>query len=210
MTENKEFKTEEQRIGELALRTAQWCNASLHQFKRFVEALEFPNEGKLPWDQGENSSLLHAEKIFLVTAICQTIQYLEALRNKLRERGDDSLVPLLDSVATEDERRQIKQWRNINEHELEYIQGKGVKQNRAKNPSLCLSNFFVGVNDGIMYINGNSKAFYLGRIRIDHLIFRIKKNRPAILKRTNEIFYAYHYGITPQNESSYLLREEQP
>lgn len=208
MIENKELKTEEKRIGELALRTAQWCNASLHQFKRFVEALEFPNEGKVPWDQGENSSLLHAEKIFLVTAICQMIQYLEALRNKLRERGDDSLVPLLDSVATEDERKQIQQWRNINEHELEYIQGKGVKQNRAKNPSLCLSDFFLGVNDGMMFINGNSKAFYLGRIRIDRLISRIKETRPAILKRTKEIFYTYYYGIAPQNESSYSPQEE--
>ena len=126
MTENKELKTEEQRIGELALRTAQWCNASLYQFNRFVSTVEFPNEGKTPWDQGESSSLLHAEKIFLVTALCQMIQYLEALQNKLRERGDDSLTSLLDAVATEDERKQIQQWRNINEHEREYIQGKGV------------------------------------------------------------------------------------
>lgn len=140
MTENKESKTEEQRIGELALRTAQWCNASLYQFRRFVDAME-RGEEKEPWDQGESSSLSHAEKIFLVTALYQMIQYLEALRNKLRERGDDSLTPLLDAVATENERNQIQQWRNINEHEREYIQGKGVKQNRAKDSSLYLSNF---------------------------------------------------------------------
>ena len=162
MTENKELKTEEQRIGELALRTAQWCNASLYQFNRFVSAVEFPNEGKTPWDQGESSSLLHAEKIFLVTALCQMIQYLEALQNKLRERGDDSLTPLLDAVATEDERKQIQQWRNINEHEREYNQGKGAKQNRAKDSSLFLSNFFVGVTDNMIYVSGNTKEFYLG------------------------------------------------
>ena len=209
MTENKELKTEEQRIGELALRTAQWCNASLYQFNRFVSAVEFPNEGKTPWDQGENSSLLHAEKIFLVTALCQMIQYLEALQNKLRERGDDSLTPLLDAVATEDERKQIQQWRNINEHEREYIQGKGAKQNRAKDSSLFLSNFFVGVTDNMIYVSGNTKEFYLGRIRIDLLISRIKENHPAILERTKEIFYTYYYGIAPQNESSYSPLEEQ-
>ena len=197
MTENKELKTEEQRIGELALRTAQWCNASLYQFNRFVSAVEFPNEGKTPWDQGENSSLLHAEKIFLVTALCQMIQYLEALQNKLRERGDDSLTPLLDAVATEDERKQIQQWRNINEHEREYIQGKGVKQNRAKDSSLFLSNFFVGVTDSMVYVNGNTKEIYLGRIRIDLLIPRIKENHSAILERTKEIFNTYYYGIAP-------------
>lgn len=197
MTENKELKTEEQRIGELALRTAQWCNASLYQFNRFVSAVEFPNEGKAPWDQGENSSLLHAEKIFLVTALCQMIQYLEALQNKLRERGDDSLTPLLDAVATEDERKQIQQWRNINEHEREYIQGKGAKQNRAKDSSLFLSNFFVGVTDNMIYVSGNTKEFYLGRIRIDLLISRIKENHSAILERTKEIFNTYYYGIAP-------------
>ena len=197
MTENKELKTEEQRIGELALRTAQWCNASLYQFNRFVSAVEFPNEGKTPWDQGENSSLLHAEKIFLVTALCQMIQYLEALQNKLRERGDDSLTSLLDAVATEDERKQIQQWRNINEHEREYIQGKGVKQNRAKDSSLFLSNFFVGVTDSMVYVNGNTKEIYLGRIRIDLLIPRIKENHSAILERTKEIFNTYYYGIAP-------------
>lgn len=197
MTENKELKTEEQRIGELALRTAQWCNASLYQFNRFVSAVEFPNEGKSPWDQGESSSLLHAEKIFLVTALCQMIQYLEALQNKLRERGDDSLTPLLDAVATEDERKQIQQWRNINEHEREYIQGKGVKQNRAKDSSLFLSNFFVGVTDNMIYVNGNTKEFYFGRIRIDLLIPRIKENHSAILERTKEIFNTYYYGIAP-------------
>ena len=197
MTENKELKTEEQRIGELALRTAQWRNASLYQFNRFVSTVEFPNEGKTPWDQGENSSLLHAEKLFLVTALCQMIQYLEALQNKLRERSDDSLTPLLDAVATEDERKQIQQWRNINEHEREYIQGKGVKQNRAKDSSLFLSNFFVGVTDSMIYVNGNTKEFYLGRIRIDRLISRIKENRPVILGRTEEIFNTYYYGIAP-------------
>lgn len=197
MTENKELKTEEQRIGELALRTAQWCNASLYQFNRFVSAVEFPNEGKTPWEQGESSSLLHAEKIFLVTALCQMLQYLEALQNKLRERGDDSLTPLLDAVATEDERKQIQQWRNINEHEREYIQGKGVKQNRAKDSSLFLSNFFVGVTDNMIYVNGNTKEFYLGRIRIDLLIPRIKENHSAILERTKEIFNTYYYGIAP-------------
>lgn len=207
MTENKESKTEEQRIGELALRTAQWCNASLYQFRRFVDAME-RGEEKEPWDQGESSSLSHAEKIFLVTALYQMIQYLEALRNKLRERGDDSLTPLLDAVATENERNQIQQWRNINEHEREYIQGKGVKQNRAKDSSLYLSNFFVGVTLGMIYINGNTKEFYLGPIRIDHLISRIKENRLAILERTKEVFYTYYYGIAPQNESSYLSREE--
>ena len=199
MTENKKLKTEEQRIGELALRTAQWCNASLYQFKRFMDAME-RDGGKEPWDQGESNSLLHAERIFLVTALYQMIQYLEILRNKLREQGDDSLTPLLDAIATDDEREQIRQWRNINEHERNYINGDGFGQKRhPRNSDAFLSNFFVGVADGMIYINGNTKEFYLGRIRIDHLISRIKENRSAILERTKEIFYTYYYGIAPQS-----------
>lgn len=97
----------------------------------------------------------------------------------------------------QNERKQIQQWRNINEHEREYIQGKGVKQNRAKDSSLFLSNFFVGVTDNMIYVNGNTKEFYLGRIRIDLLIPRIKENHSAILERTKEIFNTYYYGIAP-------------
>ena len=78
MIENKKLKTEEKRIGELALRTAQWCNASLYQFRRFVDSIE-RGDGKEPWDQDENTSLLHADSMFLITAVYQTICYLEAL-----------------------------------------------------------------------------------------------------------------------------------
>ena len=208
MTENNELKTEEKCIGELAFRTAQWCNASIYQFKRFLDVME-KDHIKEPWDQGESSSLLHAERLFLVTALYQMIQYMEALQKKLEKRGGDSLIPLLNAIATEDERKQIKQWRNINEHEREYIQGKGVKQNQANNPTLYLSDFFLGVTDSMIYVNGNKKEVYLGRIRIDQLISRIKENRPAILERTKEIFYSYYYGFAPQTESSYLLQEKQ-
>lgn len=207
MTENKELKTEEQRIGELALRTAQWCNASLYQFKRFMDAME-RDGGKEPWDQGESNSLLHADSMFLITAVYQTICYLEALQTILQKKGDVSLNPILNAIATKDEREQMRHWRNTNEHERDYIQGTGKEQIKTKNPDAFLSHFFVGVTDGMIYINGNTKEFHLGRIRIDRLISRIKENRPAILKRTKEIFYTYYYGIGPQNESSYLPREE--
>ena len=44
---------------------------------------------------------------------------------------------------------------------------------------------------------GLTKEFYLGRIRIDLLIPRIKENHSAILERTKEIFNTYYYGIAP-------------
>ena len=209
MTENKGLKTEEQRIGELALRTAQWCNACLYQFRRFVDAIE-RDDGKEPWDQDENISLLHAESMFLITAVYQTICYLEALQTTLQKKGDVSLNPILNAVAPKNEREKIRHWRNTNEHERDYIQGTGKEQTKIRNPDAFLSKFFVGVTDGMIYINGTTKEFYLGCIRIDHLISRIKENRPAILKRTKEIFYTCYYGIVPQNEGSYLPREEQP
>ena len=199
MIENKELKTEEKRIGELALRTAQWCNASLYQFRRFVDAIE-RDDGKEPWDQDENTSLLHVDSMFLITAVYQTICYLEALQTILQKKDDVSLNPILNAIATKDEREQVRQWRNINEHERNYIKGDGFGQKRhPRNSDAFLSNFFVGVTDGMIYINGNTKEFYIGRIRIDHLISRIKENRSAILERTKEIFYTYYYGIAPQN-----------
>ena len=118
----------------------------------------------------------------------------------MQKKGDVSLNPILNAIATKNEREQIRQWRNINEHERNYIIGDGFGQKRhPQNSDAFLSNFFVGVTDGMIYINGNTKEFYIGRIRIDHLISQIKGNRFAILERTKEIFYTYYYGIALQN-----------
>lgn len=191
------MRTEDQRIGELALRTAQWYNASLYQFKRFLAAIETPTDGKEPWEQGETGSLLRAEAMFLITAIHQSIRYLEDLHGILQAKGDPSLKPLLDAVATAEERTQIRQWRNLTEHEREYIQGIGREQKRAHDPSAFVSNFFVGVTDGMIYMNGNTKEFYLGRIRIDRLLSRLKEKQPSLLEKTKEIFDAYYIPPRP-------------
>lgn len=211
MIENTSIKSGNQRIGELALRTAQWCNACLYQFLRFIDVCQKPTEGKLPWEQGEISSLLQAEKQFLITAVYQTICYLDELQKALQKKDDPSLEALLDAIASKEQREEIRQWRNINEHERDYIKGTGIAQKRhPKNPDAFLSDFFVGVTDGMVYINGNTKEFYLGRIRIDHLLFRLKENHSDILKRTKEIFGTYYYGLTPQDASAYLPQEERP
>ncbi|WP_373163808.1 hypothetical protein [Agathobaculum sp. Marseille-P7918] len=210
MTEHGILKTEEQRIGELALRTAQWWNASLWQFKRFLNAVEMPNEGNEPWDQNETSSLLRAESMFLITAIYQAINYLDLLQDKMQQHNDASLTDILSAVVTKAEQEQIRYWRNINEHERNYIQGKGTAQKKAKNPYAFLSDFFIGVTDHIIYINGHTKKFYLGRIQIDQLIARMMENHSVILQKTKEIFYNYYYGFSPQDESSYQPQEDNP
>lgn len=200
MKEGKILKN--QRVGELALHTAQWCNASIYQFKRFCALAFSPTDGKEPWDQNENSSMLYAERKFLVTAIYQEICYLDILQKEMQKEGDDSLKVILDDIATKDQREQIRRWRNTNEHERDYIQGIGTAQKKSNDPDLGLSGFFLGISDDVIYINGNTKEFYLGRISIDQLILRIKKNQPDILKRTKEIFYTYYYGIPLKNNQT--------
>lgn len=209
MTEHEILKTEEQRIGELALRTAQWWNASLWQFKRFLTAVEMPNEGNEPWDQNETSSLLRAESMFLITAVHQAISYLDQLQNKMQQHNDASLTDILNAVVTKAEQEQIRHWRNINEHERNYIQGEGHEQSET-NPTAFLSSHFLGVTESIIYINGHTKEFYLGRIPIDQLIARMKENHSVILQKTKEIFYNYYYGFSPRDESSYQPQEDNP
>lgn len=78
-----------------------------------------------------------ADKTFLITAIHHSIVNMEKLNAELINRGDTSFQGILDSIAAEEERKQIRIWRNMNEHDLDYLSNngnyqKGVHDNRKK------------------------------------------------------------------------------
>lgn len=117
----KEYKPlPEKHLWQLALHTGQWCRAVLCQAHRFFDALEADNR-PLPWDDSESFDMLLADKTFLITAIHHSIVNMEKLNAELINRGDTSFQGVLDSIATAEERKQIRIWRNMNEHDLDFL-----------------------------------------------------------------------------------------
>lgn len=120
-------KITDQQLAILALRTGQWLNAVLPQARRFMDALE-KKGGTLPWEEGDTSSLFLADRSFLIAALHHAIGDLEDLNKQMLIRGNSSLQPLLDTIATEAERKKIRMLRNMNEHDLAYLVGDGRQQ----------------------------------------------------------------------------------
>lgn len=119
----------DQQFVHLAIRTCEWCQAVLHQGRRFFEAFE-QLHGEDPWENDKYSCMLMADRLFLVTAIFHAVEYLESFNKELIERGDESFCAILDAVATQETRQKIRELRNMNEHARAYAMGEGRKQEK--------------------------------------------------------------------------------
>lgn len=173
----------------LALHTCQWCQAVIQQGRRFLNALE-QSHGDEPWDENEQSSMFLADKVFLITAINHAIVNLERFDYELEQRNDLSFHTILEAIGTQEERRKIKKWRNMNEHDLDYLTGYGNEQDRFtskvnKEPYQFETNAFA------TFIHGDSKLFLIGDIEIDKLLMKFKDNLPPIQGKTKEVFYRH-------------------
>ena len=171
----KEYKPlPEKHLWQLALHTGQWCRAVLCQAHRFFDALEADNR-PLPWDDSESFDMFLADKTFLITAIHHSIVNMEKLNAELINRGDTSFQGVLDSIATAEERKQIRIWRNMNEHDLDYLSNNGNYQKE----------FITTIT------KGDAKIFLIGSIGIDKLLVRFKENMAQVQKKSKEVFERY-------------------
>lgn len=169
----------------LALRTCQWCTAVLHQGKRFLDALESAG-GRTPWEEND-SSVFWVERVFLITAINHAIVNLECLNDELEQSGDTSFLPVLNAVATKEERQKIRECRNMNEHDIDYMTGQGRKQSQFIS-KVEKGNYLIETNAFFTYVDGNIGIFLIGNIEIDELLLRFKEKLPEIKAKTSEIF----------------------
>lgn len=170
----------------LVFQSGQWYNSVLVQGKRFLDAYD-ATHGQLPWD---NESIIYLpEKMFLITAIHHTIQHLEKLNQELKDRGDLSFDPFLEEIATSEERSKIKNWRNMNEHGVEYLIGKG--RYPGKNISTVEKNGYkLKIDASMTFIHGGIGGFWVGGIEIDKLLLKFRENQSKTLKKLEEIFIA--------------------
>lgn len=168
----------------LANQSGQWYNAVLEQGKRFLEAFD-STQGQFPWD--DESHMFLAEKVFLITAINHAIRHLERLDYELKERGDTSFDRLLSLIASAEERKKIKEWRNMNEHDIEYLAGEG--RNRQNFISVVEKNGqHIGIDAFSTFLHGGIGVFMIGNIEIDKLLLNFKENRSEILKKVEKVF----------------------
>lgn len=176
----------EKYLYQLALRTGQWCNAVLCQAGRFFDALEASSR-PLPWEDSEKADMFLADKTFLITAIHHAIVNMERLNAELIMRGDTSFQAVLDAVASEEERKQIRTWRNMNEHDLDYLSNNGHAQKEFVK-TIEKEGYRIETNAFTTFIWGDAKLFLLGGIEIDKLLFRFRENMPQIQGKAKEVF----------------------
>lgn len=151
--------------------------------------LEVDDE-KLPWEDSEITGMFLADKTFLITAIHQAIVHMECLNAELLLRGDTSFQPVLDAVAMEEQRKQIRIWRNMNEHSLDYMANSGHSQNEFTT-DVEKGGYKFQTNAFITVIHGDAKLFLIGSIEIDKLLIRFKENMPQIQEKSKEVFYKF-------------------
>ena len=130
-----------------------------------------------------------AEKTFLITAIHHAIQSMNRLNDELKSRGDMSFEPVLNTIATEEEREIIRNWRNMNEHDLDYLTGKGRQQNKFVT-TVKKESYQIETNAFTTFIHGDIGIFLLGGIEIDKLLMRFKESRAVIQEKVQEVFYS--------------------
>ena len=177
-------------IALLACHTCQWYQATLMQAKRFIDSLE-KIHGDMPWDEGECSSIFHADRMFLIVAIKHSIKHLSNLNSQLQMRADYSCQELLEIFGTSKERRKILDLRDMNEHNIEYVEGIGHKQSKF-GAVVRKNDYCIPTNAFYTIIHGDAKLFLLGDVEIDKLLLNMKDKLPFVRERTQAIFNHYY------------------
>ena len=170
----------------LAYQTCQWWNAVFAQAKRFFAVLE-ESHGGTPWDQGDANSMFVAERMFLIVAIYHAIEDLEKLDYECQREGDASLQVVLQAIETVAPLQDIKNLRDMNEHNLDYLLEEGQKQDQFR--SLVKKNgFAIHTTASWTIVHDDAKIMLLGRVEIDKLLLVMKEQLPFVQEKTKALF----------------------
>ena len=170
----------------LAYQTCQWWNAVFIQAKRFTDVLDKSN-GEEPWESGGETSAFLAERAFLIMAIHHAIEDLEKLDYECRREGDSSLQSVLQAIETVTSLEEIKNLRDMNEHNLDYLLGSGWKQDLFR--SVVEKNgYIIHTTAAWTIVHGDAQTMLLGNVEIDKLLLVMKEQLPFVRKKTKEVF----------------------
>ena len=170
----------------LAYQTCQWWNAVFVQAKRFLDVLE-ESHGGTPWDEGDANSIFVAERIFLIMAIYHAIEDLEKLNYECQLKGDASLELVLQAIGSVAPLEDIKNLRDMNEHNLDYLMDEGRRQDQFR--SVVEKNgYAIHTTAAWTIVHGDAKTMLLGTVEIDKLLLVMKEQLPFVREKTKEIF----------------------
>lgn len=169
----------------LSYRTYQWWNATIIQGKRFLNVLS-DDHGGIPWNNDKNCMFV-AERMFLITAVYHAIVNLQKLSIELQRNNDMSMEAILNNIEKVVTFDKIKNLRDMNEHDLDYLVKKGQKQQD-------FSSHFE--KDGIKFtttaawthVDNDAEMILLGNVEIDKLLLVMKKHLLEVSEKTKEIF----------------------
>lgn len=170
----------------LAYQTCQWWNAVFVQAKRFFDLLE-KSHGGTPWDEGNANSMFVAERVFLIMAIYHAIEDLEKLDYECLRKGDTSLELVLQAIGSVAPLEDIKNLRNMNEHNLDYLMDGGRKQDQFR-PVVTKNGYSIHTTAAWTIVHGDVPTMLLGQVEIDKLLFVMKEQLPLVQEKTKEIF----------------------
>ncbi len=173
-----------QQLEMLAFQSGQWYNSVIVQGGRFLDALD-TTHGQFPWENGHDIFL--PEKMFLITAIYHTISCFKQLDKELQNRGDTSFHPFLEKIASTAEQDKIQRWRNLNEHSLEYLVGKG-KFPGEDIRTVDNGEYQFKILATATFVHGDIGVFMIGDVDIGKLLIKFKENQTTVLQKIETIF----------------------
>ena len=128
-----------------------------------------------------------AERMFLITAIHHAIEDLEKLDCERQREGDTSLRSVLQKIEIVAPLQDIKNLRDMNEHHLDYLMGKGRKQSQFQT-SVEKNGFEIFTTPTWTIIHHDAQMIMVGNIELDKLIIVMKEQLPFFREKTKEIF----------------------
>ena len=125
--------------------------------------------------------------MFLIMAVYHAIEDLEKLDYECQRKGDASFQPVLQRIETVASLKDIKNLRDMNEHNLDYLLEQGQKQDLFR--SVVKKNgYAIHTTAAWTVVHGDAQTLLLGRVEIDKLLLVMKEQLPFVQKKTKELF----------------------
>lgn len=170
----------------LTQQVCQWWNAVFIQSDRFFNMLNI-SHGGTPWDNSENNSMFVADRMFLIIAIYHAVEDLQKLNIELQRNNDTSLQLILEDIEKIAPWSDLKDLRDMNVHNLDYLVNKGKKEKDFRS-TVKIGNNEILTTAAWTHINHDENVILIGKIRIQELINVMKRHFPFVSVKTKQIY----------------------
>lgn len=171
----------------LSYQTLCWWKAVFIQGEKFIDKLENDSEVD-PW-ASENDAVcpFPVERMFFITALYHAIEYLEKLHMEIGRDGDQTLQSVLDGIAAVTPLDDIKNLRNMNEHQIEYLMEKGHNQEKFQT-EVRKGGYVIHTAATVTFVHGDIPVALIGNVEFDRLLLVMKEQFPLVKKKTKEVY----------------------